>query len=127
MPQSPISYNTVNPSGALVPLQSDTSGNLITGQGTACTKNVTAAAVIKASPGRLVKIICMGTIGTGGALTVNDCTTIGAAAAANQIFTIAFGGTTVGTIFSLDIPCSSGITISAIPTGGSPVFAVVYD
>jgi hypothetical protein len=89
--------------------------------------NILAAAAVKASPGRICRVICLGTIGTGGALTINDCATTGAATTANQIFSVAFGGTVVGTIFNLDFPCLVGITVSAIPTGGTPQFAISFD
>ena len=91
--------------------------NLVTDGGTMATYDVTAAKVIKATPGRLCKFIIV-TVGTAGsAWQFNDCTTTGAAAAANEIFTI--GATTAaGTVVTLDWPCEAGIVLSAVPTNG---------
>jgi hypothetical protein len=106
--------------------QVDATGNLLIGMGTATRLNITAATVVKASPGRICRVFCLGANGASGALTINDCATTGAATAANQIFSIAFGGTVVGTIFALDFPCLVGITVSAVPTGGTQ-FAISFD
>lgn len=99
--------------------------DLVTTGGAKSSLNVTAAAVIKATPGRLCKIVVNGVVGTGGALTFNDCATTAAAAAANQIYTAA-GTVAVGTVITLDWPCLVGIVCSAVPTGGTPVFSVSY-
>jgi len=90
--------------------------------------NLTAAAVIKATPGRLVRIVIAAPGSTSGAFTFNDCATTGAAAAANQIFTLAYNATAnvAGAVFTLEWPCSTGIVLSAVPGGGSPVVAVSY-
>jgi len=108
MPQSPIPVQAV-----------------IT-DGTRSTLNVNAAGVIKASPGRLAKITVGGTVGTGGSYTFNDCTTTAAAAAANQIFTTA-GTLAVGSVIDLNVPCLSGITLSAFATGGAPTLAIFWE
>jgi len=48
--------------------------------------NITAATVVKAAPGRVIRVqVLVAGTGTG---TLNDCLTTGAAAAANQIATI---------------------------------------
>ncbi len=112
MPQSPLSIIS--------------HGSMIFGQGISSALNVTAASVIKATPGRVVRITVLGVVGTAGALTVNDCATVATATAANEIFTLAFGSATPGTIITLDFPCQTGIVISAVPTGGTPLFAVSY-
>ena len=113
MPQSPY-----------LPISQGVSG--VTGGGAKTTLNVTAAAVIKATPGRIVRINCNGTIGTGGTLVINDCITTGAATAANQIISIPFGTLVVGTSILIDFPALTGITVSAVPTGGSPSFAISW-
>jgi hypothetical protein len=95
---------------------------------TAGTKNalgVTAAAVIKAGAGRVSKISVLGVVGTGGALTINDCAAVADAAVGNQVFTTA-GTVAVGTVIALDFPCVTGIVVSAVPTGGTPRFAISY-
>lgn len=80
--------------------------------------NITAAQVIKASPGRLCKVVVLGVVGTGGNLTFNDCTTTGAATTANQIAFLP-GTQAVGTPVTFDWPCVNGIVCSAVPTGGT--------
>jgi hypothetical protein len=66
--------------------------------------NKSASAVIKASAGRLCKVVVL-TAGSAPG-TVNNCTTTGAAAAGNLIFNVP---NTVG-IYDLDWPCDTGIT-----------------
>jgi hypothetical protein len=116
MPQSNVFGNQV-----------DATGNLLMALGSTSKLNILAAGVVKAGPGRICRVFCLATGAAGGALTINDCATTGTAATANQIFSVAFGGITLGAIFTLDIPCSVGITVSAIPTGGTPQFAITYD
>lgn len=126
MPQNNAAFVAQNPGKSLVALQVDAEGNLlISGNDTLSHLDLTAATVVKATPGRLGKIIVNGVVGTGGALTLNDCATTGAATVANEIITIS-GTTAVGTIINLDWPCAVGIVISAVPTGGTPQFAVSY-
>jgi hypothetical protein len=108
------------------PLTVIKNGTMITGAGSSSALNVSAAAVIKAAPGRIVKIIILGVVGTGGALTINDCATVGAATAANQVFTWTTTFPAVGTIMTLDFPCQVGIVISSVFTGGTPLYAISY-
>lgn len=87
--------------------------------------DVTAAAVIKASPGVLYRVVVQLT-GSAGVFTLNDCATTGAAAASNQILTIAYNATGMvdGTTLFLEWPCNTGIVVSVVTTGG--VIAVSY-
>jgi hypothetical protein len=85
---------------------------------------VNSARVIKAAPGNLARIIVQAP-GSAGNLTINDCATVGAAAAANQVITIAFGSLTIGQQIWLDMPMATGITVSAIPTAG--VISISYN
>lgn len=119
MPQSPIGAVVAkNASNALVPLLVDSDGDLrVAAGGVNSALDITAAKVIKATPGRLIRVV-VNVVGTAGSLTLNDTTTTGGAAAANQILTIAFGSLTVGQVLTLEWPCSSGIVVSAVPTGG---------
>jgi hypothetical protein len=79
--------------------------------------NITVATVIKASPGRLAKVSVV-VAGTGDG-TVNDCTTTGAAAVANQ-----FGAIPAGAGISVfDWPCGTGIVV--VP-GAGQTLAVSY-
>lgn len=82
--------------------------------------HVTAAAALKATPGVLAKVI-VNAVGSGGALTFNDCAAIGDAAAGNQIITIPQADLTVGQVIDLNWPCATGITLSAVPSGGGIV------
>lgn len=97
MPQGPIPVQSVVPANT--------------------TKNITAAAVIKDLPGSVGKLICV-VAGSAGNVTLNDTTTTGGASAANEIITIAFGSLAVGQVIDLNCKCTSGITISAVTTGG---------
>ena len=127
MPQSSLSNNTVSPTGASVPQKADVSGNLLTTRGGNASKlNITAAVVVKATPGRLSRIVVVAPGSTSGALTVNDCATTGAAAASNVVCSVPYGSLTAGQVIDLDFPCAVGIVVSAVPGAGSPVFAVAY-
>ena len=126
MPQSPLNLNVKTPSGALAPSYQDQAGNLqTTTGGTKSALNLTAAAVIKASTGRIAKVVIVAPGSGSGAFTLNDCATTGAATAANTIWTQAFGGT-AGTVINLDWPCAVGLVLSAVPGAGSPILAVSY-
>src|ERR1700693_2787913 len=91
--------------------------------GNATVLNITAPAVLKASPGTLVRIV-VSAIGSAGALTLNDAATTGAAAQANAILSIPSGSLTAGQVIPLEWPCATGIVVSAVPTGG--VFAAAF-
>jgi hypothetical protein len=115
-------------SGPNQPLNVDGEGNLLVSSGgNSSALQVTAAAVIKATPGRLAKITVVAPGTTSGALTVNDCATTGAASAANQIVSIPFGSLTAGQVIALDWPCQVGIVVSAVPGGGSPQYSISFD
>lgn len=110
-------------------LQLDASSLMfVTAGGKTPVYNLGAAAVIKASPGRLAKIVVIAPGSTGGAFTFNDCITTGAAAAGNEIWSIPYNGAAnlAGAAFTLDWPCLTGIVLSAVPTGGTPLLAVSY-
>ena len=136
MTQGPLpTANSVSPtaSGAstkkYAPQQLDFLGlQAITTGGLNTTLNVTAAAVIKATPGRIAKLLVINPGTTSGALTLNDCATTGAATTANQIFTIAYNASNfvAGAIFELQILTSTGIVVSAVPGGGSPQFVISW-
>jgi hypothetical protein len=85
--------------------------------------NITAAGVIKASPGT-VFTITVAAAGSAGVLTLNDATTTGAASAANTIMSVPFGSINAGDPITLSWPCLVGIVVSAVTTGG--VFAISY-
>lgn len=84
--------------------------------GNASALNITAATVVKASPGT-VFTITVNTAGAAGA--VHDCLTTGAAAAANLVFEIP---AVVG-IYTLTFPCFVGIVVSP---GAAQVVSIAY-
>ena len=83
--------------------------------------HVTAAAVVKSTPGTLFRVV-VEAVGTGGSLTLNDNNATGASnTAANQICSIPYGDLTVGEVLAFKFPCGTGITVSAVPSGGGIV------
>ncbi len=79
--------------------------------------NITAATVVKASPGRVCRVSVVVAGSTAG--TVNDVLTTGGAAATNQVATIP---DVVGN-YSIEMPCLTGIVV--VPGTGQTV-AVSY-
>ena len=98
MPQGPIKVSVTQPGGNKSAL------------------DVTAAAVVKSTNGILFSITTS-TAGTAGDLVLNDVATVAGAAAANQIISIPFGSLAAGSVVTLKWPCSTGIVVSAVPTG----------
>ncbi|WP_342704274.1 hypothetical protein OHZ10_08135 [Burkholderia arboris] len=96
MPQNPI---VPRPGGALSAL------------------DVSAATVVKNSPGTLVRITVLA-VATGGTFGAYDATTTGAAATANAIVQYASGYPAVGSVITLEWPCANGIVINP-GTGGA--------
>lgn len=109
-----------NPARQYAPVQLDASGNLLIGGGSATALNVTTTTVIKASAGRICKVIF--NAASTSAPGVYDANTTGGAVAAAEIWV---GGTTTAaqTIVSIDAPCANGIVV--VP-GGATV-AVIFD
>ena len=122
MPQGPIAASVaLNPSNYYAPTRVDAFGDQYVATGKTPTYNVSAITVIKATPGRLVKIIV--NVASSTAIKAYDVATTGGAAAANTIYT---GPTTsvAGTVISLDWPCSTGIVVDP-GTGGTVSVAFV--
>lgn len=129
MPQYPFAVTTSkNPSGKQVQASSDAQGAQLVSSSLSTKLNVTAAAVVKATPGRLKKIIVINPGTTSGGLVVNDAATVGGATTANQLFNIAYNASTMfaGAVFDLDIECAAGIVVSAVAGGGTPQYAFTY-
>lgn len=80
--------------------------------------NITASTVLKASPGRAVRVSVI--VAGSAAGSLNDCATTGAAAASNEVAVIP---NTVG-VYEIDWPCGTGIVI--VPGTGQTLAAVVY-
>lgn len=78
--------------------------------GSSSALNVTAAGVIKASPGILALVSCI----AAGTITINDSASTGGDTTGNEIFTMAM---TVGQVVPVNFPCFNGITVSAVSAG----------
>ena len=85
--------------------------------------NLTSATVVKATPGRLGRLIIIGR-GHSGAFVLNDCATIDTATAGNTVLVIPHG-LVAGSVVAVDWPCAVGIVLSAVPNG-NPIIAVSY-
>ena len=83
--------------------------------------NISAASVVKATAGRLVRVSVIVLGSTAG--SCNDSATTGGAAQANQILAIP-ASAPVGSVYYLDFPTSNGIVCTP---GASGVLAVSYD
>lgn len=116
MPQNNIFTSFINASGVQKPGVVDSKNYQIMSAGQSSTLNITAATVVKATPGRLVRI---NVTVAGAAGTANDCATTGAAAAANVICAIP---AVVGVI-NIEWPCATGIVITP---GAAQVVSVSY-
>jgi len=133
MPQYPfVVYPGKNPSSVYEPLSVDANGDLIVSPTSTITSNtratssdlyITAAAVVKASAGSLMKVSVISAT-TASALTINDCATTTAASTANEVAVVAAGGLTTGQVLTYEWPCLVGIVVSAVGTGG--IFSISY-
>jgi hypothetical protein len=90
--------------------------------GTDSALNLTAAAVIKSSPGRLVRIAVLASNTSAAATFYDNNSTSSGNVAAAEIFAIPQNAT-AGTIYYLDWPCNTGITLAA---AGGGTFAISY-
>lgn len=114
MPQSPLGAYVATGNGKLVPLQTDSQGVLrVSGGGISVVYNLTAATVVKATPGRCVTVSVI--VAGSAAGTANDVTNTAGAVVANQFGTIP---NTVG-VYKFEWPCLSGIVI--VPGTGQTV------
>jgi len=87
----------------------DSNGNPTTGAASTAAVAVNAGTVVvKASPGRLAKIVVT-TAASTGVLTVYD----NASAASGTVLAVVPASTTAGTVYSLDLPAANGITVTA--------------
>lgn len=117
MPQVNNFLPAKTPGKVSAPLNLDLQGNLLQAEGIASALNITSTgAVVKLGAGRLVRI---NVLVAGAAGTANDCATVAAAAAANQICAIP---AVVGT-YQMLWPCATGIVI--VP-GAAQVVSVSY-
>jgi hypothetical protein len=125
MPQNALAANvavqSVTSPHSYSALQLDSSGNLLTGNGSLNALNKTGTFLVKGAPGRICKIIAVS--GTATALTVNDVATTGGVATANIVATFTSAQMAAGSILPLDFPCLAGIVVQA----GTNVVSVSYD
>lgn len=105
MPQYNQFLPAKSPSNLPAPLLVDLQGSLLIADALSASYNITVATVIKATPGRVAKVIVQ--VAGSAAGTVNNCITTGAAAIANQIATIP----AAVAVIPLSWPCSAGITV----------------
>ena len=130
MPQANIFSSFKNTLNKLVPalVDSNTNQSLVSKGGALTSLNNTAAKVIKASAGRVGKIIIIAPGSTSGAFTINDSATTGGASAANLLWTLPYNGTAnvAGAVFDIDLPFTNGLVISAVPGAGSPIINISY-
>jgi hypothetical protein len=121
MPQGPIPANVaVQPNSSDVfysaPLQLDVSGNLIVGEAQSSHLDCTAGTIVKATPGRLCKVVVT-TAGAAGA--VYDHSTTSGVGASSLIGTVP---ATIG-IYDFNWPCAVGIVY--VP-GASQVASISF-
>jgi hypothetical protein len=96
---------------------------MVTQQAGSKTKlNITAATVVKASPGVVTRLSIISP-GTAGQFTINDCATLGAASTANQVYSEANTAQQAGAFVEVQWPFLVGITISAVPPGSNTCVA----
>ena len=130
MPQNALAATTARtPGNVQTQVKVDPTGTLLSSTGgSSSSLNITAAAVVKATPGRVAKIVVVAPGSGSGVFTINDCATIGTAAAANVIWSMAYNATANvgGAVINLDWPCAVGIVVSAVPGAGSPILAISY-
>lgn len=118
MPQTPYNQIAQNQAGAGVALKTAGSDGalIITQGGTAVQYNITAATLVKAGIGRIVRF---NVTVAGAAGTINDAATTGGAAASNLIAAIPAA---VG-IYELDWPVANGIVVTP---GAAQVVSVAF-
>lgn len=76
--------------------------------------NVTGPAVVKGTPGKMIRLM-VAEPGQGGSLTLNNCATVGAATTGNRV--ISYQQLFAGQIIEIGFACDTGIVVSAVTTG----------
>ena len=119
MPQNPINLNTLNPAGKLAAQKVDNQGAEIVTTGGLSSAFLTVTGVVKASPGRLCKVIVTTAL-SAAAITIYD----NASAASGNVLAVIPASATAGTIYALDIIAANGLYASF---GGTGTIAVTYN
>lgn len=119
MPQGPISSTVAKtPANVNATMSLDSGNNLMTSQGGLSSHlDITAATVVKATPGRIAKVVVL--VAGSAAGSVNDIATTGGVTTANEVFAIP---NTAG-VYDLDFPMAVGIVV--VP-GTGQTLAVSY-
>lgn len=78
--------------------------------------DITAATVVKASPGTLYRVSVI-TAATAGTMGAYDAATTGGASASSAIFSASSNWPAAGTVIELQWPCQAGIVVNP-GTGG---------
>ena len=86
--------------------------------------NISVSTVVKAAPGAVLGVIVLSGTAPGG--SVNDCTSVASAAAANEVMPIPSGAAVLSQpaegLFNSPLPCLVGITVVPPPGGTVSVF-----
>jgi N-acetylglucosamine kinase-like BadF-type ATPase len=119
MPQSPLAADVaLTPANAFAPLRVEANSNLRSCNGSISSAlNITAATVVKATPGRAVMISVI--VAGSGAGAVYDHATTSGVGAANEIFIVP---DTAGA-YLIDWPCLVGIVVAP---GTGQTLAISY-
>lgn len=118
MPQNQgVQLLAVNPAGKVIPVQCDSDGFLAAPETTNTTLHITAATVVKATPGRVISFTV---VAAGAAGTINDCATTGAVAATNEICVTP---ATVGN-YPINFPANVGIVVTP---GAAQIIAINWE
>jgi hypothetical protein len=119
MPQSPLAADVaLTPAGAFAPMHLDANGQLRTCNGSVSSAlNITAATVVKATPGRAVMVSVI--VAGSGAGAVYDHATTSGVGAASEIFIVP---DTAGA-YLIDWPCAVGIVVAP---GSGQTLAISY-
>lgn len=91
-------------------------------QGTKNALNITAATVVKATPGRVAVCNVSGTV-TGNAFAIYDAATTGSTASSNLVYQ-SITAPAIGTQITLDFPCLTGIVV--VPSNSALAVAISY-
>ena len=118
MPQNPSNLNSLNPAGKLAAQQVDSQGTELVTFGGKSAAYLTATGAVKASAGRLCKVIVTTAL-SAAAITIYD----NATAATGNVLAVIPASTAAGTIYDFQIVAANGIYASF---GGTGTIAVTY-
>jgi hypothetical protein len=85
--------------------------------GNASSLNITAAKVVKSTPGTIMRVV-VNQVATAGAFGIYDATTTGGVSTSNAIYQALSNYPAAGTVLTLEFPCQNGIVVQP-GTGGA--------